>query len=107
MYNIYEKSGTGDTGHTGRPRGHAAEVVDSSGVVGLTDADVTGAPYPSRASRETAGGAVRPACFDAGQAKNTYGTGCFCCSTWRRAVEPASGLILTLACDEMAGPVTL
>ena len=47
------------------------------------------------------------ACFDAGQAKNTYGTGCFLLlNVGARRVDPGPGLLLTLACDRAGRPAT-
>ncbi len=46
-------------------------------------------------------GCVRP-----GEAKNTYGTGCFLVlNTGDKAVRSRSGLLTTLACDAKGGPV--
>ena len=44
-------------------------------------------------------------CYDPGEAKNTYGTGCFLLlNVGDTKVVPKSGLILTLACDENGKP---
>jgi len=44
-------------------------------------------------------------CVDAGQAKNTYGTGCFLLmNTGDKAVTSDHGLITTLVCDANGGP---
>jgi glycerol kinase len=107
MYNIYEKSWDREIlDILDVPEAMLPEVVDSSGVVGLTDADVTGAPIPiAGVAGDQQAALFGQACFDAGQAKNTYGTGCFLLlNVGGEPVEPASGLILTLACDEMGRP---
>ena len=44
-------------------------------------------------------------CFSAGEAKNTYGTGCFLLlNVADKKIIPESGLILTLACDPNGKP---
>lgn len=43
-------------------------------------------------------------CVEAGQAKNTYGTGCFMLmNTGKNAVSSQNGLVTTLACDAKGG----
>ncbi len=45
-------------------------------------------------------------CYDPGEIKNTYGTGCFLMvNQGRKYREPPAGLIGTLACDEKGQPV--
>ncbi len=45
-------------------------------------------------------------CFEAGQAKNTYGTGCFLLShTGYKAIESKSGLLTTIAAGEEGRPI--
>ena len=45
-------------------------------------------------------------CFDAGQAKNTYGTGCFLLAhTGEKAIESQSGLLTTVAAGENGRPI--
>ena len=45
-------------------------------------------------------------CFEAGQAKNTYGTGCFLLAhTGENAVESQSGLLTTIAAGERGRPI--
>lgn len=44
-------------------------------------------------------------CVEEGQAKNTYGTGCFMLmNTGKRAVTSKHGLVTTLVCDAAGGP---
>lgn len=46
-------------------------------------------------------------CFEAGEAKNTYGTGCFLLShTGERAVESTTGLLTTVAATEKGKPLS-
>ena len=45
-------------------------------------------------------------CFEAGEAKNTYGTGCFLLAhTGKRAVESKHGLLATIAAGEKGRPI--
>lgn len=45
-------------------------------------------------------------CFEAGEAKNTYGTGCFLLAhTGRQAVESRHGLLTTIAAGEKGRPI--
>ncbi len=45
-------------------------------------------------------------CFDSGEAKNTYGTGCFLLThTGERAVESRQGLLTTIAAGECGRPI--
>ncbi|PJG85164.1 glycerol kinase GlpK [Conservatibacter flavescens] len=44
-------------------------------------------------------------CVHAGQAKNTYGTGCFMLlHTGKNAIQSENGLLTTIACDAKGGP---
>jgi glycerol kinase len=54
------------------------DVVASANVAGFTDADNVGAEIPiAGIAGDQQAALFGQACFDAGQAKNTYGTGCF------------------------------
>jgi glycerol kinase len=62
----------------GVPRAMLPRIVASSGVVGLTDAALFGAPVEiAGIAGDQQAALAGQACFRAGQAKNTYGTGCF------------------------------
>ncbi|MFO7707138.1 MAG: glycerol kinase GlpK [Desulfobacterales bacterium] len=76
-------------------------VVPSSHVAGRTEAAVAGAEIPiAGIAGDQQAALYGQACFDAGQAKNTYGTGCFLLiNSGRKRVDPGPGLLLTLACD--------
>ncbi len=76
-------------------------VVPSSRVAGLTDPAIVGAEIPiAGIAGDQQAALYGQACFEAGQAKNTYGTGCFLLiNSGRRRVDPGPGLLLTLACD--------
>ena len=77
----------------GVPRSMLAEVVDSSGVVG----EWKGIPIAGMAGDQQAA-LFGQACFEAGMAKNTYGTGCFLLmNTGAKAVPSKNGLLTTVA----------
>ena len=75
------------------------EVVDSSMVVGYLDKSILGCAIPIAALAGDQHAALYgQACFDAGMAKNTYGTGCFLLmNTGSEVVRSANGLISTMA----------
>jgi len=81
-------------------------VVDSAGVVGTTHADILGCEIPiAGIAGDQQAALFGQGCFSEGEAKNTYGTGCFLLlNVGHRKVEPRKGLILTLACDENGKP---
>jgi glycerol kinase len=85
------------------------EVRSSSEVYGETDAGLFGAPIPiAGIAGDQQAATFGQACFRAGQAKNTYGTGAFLLlNTGDRVVPSANGLLSTVAWQlGAAGPVT-
>jgi glycerol kinase len=80
--------------------------VASAGVVGETDADIVGAKIPiAGIAGDQQAALFGQGCFSEGQAKNTYGTGCFMLlNIGGKKLDPKNGLILTLACDENGRP---
>lgn len=80
-------------------------VVPSSGVVGETEAALLGAPVPiAGIAGDQQAALFGQACFEAGLAKNTYGTGCFLLAhTGERFVPSANGLVTTAAAQTAAG----
>jgi glycerol kinase len=76
-------------------------VAASSHRIDHTDAEIVGAETPiAGIAGDQQAALFGQACFDAGQAKNTYGTGCFLLlNVGRKRVDPGPGLLLTLACD--------
>jgi glycerol kinase len=87
------------------PRTMLATPVRSSGVAAECDAEHFGAGIPiAGIAGDQQAALFGQACFAAGQAKNTYGTGCFLlANTGARAVEPPAGLLATVAWDIGAG----
>jgi glycerol kinase len=85
------------------------EVRSSSEVYGETDSKWFGGPIPiSGIAGDQQAATFGQACFRAGQAKNTYGTGAFLLlNTGDRVVPSANGLLSTVAWQlGSAGPVT-
>ena len=82
----------------GVPRAMLPEVVESSGVVGEIDADLLGAAVPlAGMAGDQQAATFGQACFSAGEAKNTYGTGCFLLmNTGNEAVRSEGGLLTTV-----------
>jgi len=80
--------------------------VASAGVVGETDADIVGAKIPiAGIAGDQQAALFGQGCFSEGQAKNTYGTGCFMLlNIGGKKLDPKNGLILTLACDKDGRP---
>ena len=83
------------------PRSMMATPVRSSGVVGETEAGHFGAPLPiAGIAGDQQAALFGQTCFDGGEAKNTYGTGCFLLvNTGKRAASATGGLLTTVAWD--------
>jgi glycerol kinase len=108
MYNIHDRSWDPDLlAALDIPAALLPEVVPSAHIAGLTDPAVAGAEIPiAGIAGDQQAALFGQACFDAGQAKNTYGTGCFLLlNVGRTRVDPGPGLLLTLACDAGGRPI--
>ena len=81
------------------PRAMLPEVKSSSEVYGHTDPSLFGAAIPLAGDAGDQQAALfGQACFEAGSAKNTYGTGCFMLlNTGAKAVPSEKGLLTTVA----------
>jgi glycerol kinase len=91
------------------PRAMLPQVRPSSQVVGLTEAGLFGAEVPlAGAAGDQQAALFGQTCFGQGQAKNTYGTGCFLLlNTGEEAVVSERGLLTTIAWQlEDGGQVT-
>jgi len=88
------------------PAAMLPEVVSSASIVGNTDPSVAGAHIPiAGIAGDQQAALFGQGCFEEGQAKNTYGTGCFLLLNINdKKIEPENGLILTLACKENGDP---
>lgn len=75
------------------------QVVPSSGLIGETDAEILGMGIPiSGIAGDQQAALFGQACFEAGSAKNTYGTGCFILmNTGGTAVRSKKRLLTTIA----------
>ena len=80
------------------PRCMLPEVVPSSGVLGQTDPALFGAPIPiGGVAGDQQAATFGQACFDPGDVKNTYGTGCFMLmNTGERAAVSENQLLTTI-----------
>ena len=87
------------------PRSMLPEVLPSSSYFGSTRAEFFGAPLPiCGVAGDQQAALFGQGCFEKGQAKNTYGTGCFMLmNTGNTAVASKNGLITTVAASQ--GPV--
>lgn len=75
------------------------EVKPSSYIYGYTDASVTGSEIPiGGIAGDQQAALFGQCCFEAGQVKNTYGTGCFLLmNTGEKAITSRHGLLTTIA----------
>ena len=81
------------------PESLLPKVCCSSEIYGKTDASVLGGEIPiAGAAGDQQAALFGQTCFSKGQAKNTYGTGCFLLmNTGKEAVTSKSGMLTTLA----------
>ena len=81
------------------PRQMLPQIKPSSGIFGECDASVFGVPVPiGGAAGDQQSALFGQACFERGDAKNTYGTGCFLLmNTGDTPVESHNGLLTTIA----------
>jgi glycerol kinase len=82
------------------------EVRPSSGVFGVADREWFGREIPiAGIAGDQQAALFGQGCFEAGRAKNTYGTGAFLLlNTGESRVNSAHGLLTTVACDSRGGP---
>jgi glycerol kinase len=90
----------------GVPRSMLPEIHSSSEVYGEACGDLAGVPVAGDLGDQQAA-LFGQTCFEPGEAKNTYGTGCFMLlNTGTSPVESKSGLLTTLAYRIGAAPAT-
>jgi glycerol kinase len=91
----------------GVPRSVLPEVKPSAGRFALTDKAIFGAEVPiAGIAGDQQAALFGQGCVRPGQAKNTYGTGCFALlNAGKEPVRSRHGLVTTLACDAEGGPV--
>lgn len=83
----------------GVPEAMLPKVASSSGVFGYTSTEILGSKIPiSGVAGDQQAALFGQCCFDKGDVKNTYGTGCFLLmNTGNRPVKSKNGLITTIA----------
>ena len=81
------------------PKSMLPEVKSSSGIFGYTDASLVGGEVPiAGVAGDQQAALFGQCCFEKGEAKNTYGTGCFLLmNTGEHAVQSEKGLLTTIA----------
>ncbi len=81
-------------------------ITSSASVVGQTHPEIFGTAIPiAGIAGDQQAALFGQGCFYKGQAKNTYGTGCFLLMNMADTkLEPQEGLLLTIACDEEGSP---
>lgn len=81
------------------PKAMLPEVKPSSFVYGHTHAEILGGEIPiSGAAGDQQAALFGQCCFEPGEAKNTYGTGCFLLmNTGSKAMKSGNGLVTTIA----------
>jgi glycerol kinase len=91
----------------GVPMDLLPEVRPSSGPFGETTADVLGTPIPiAGVAGDQQAALFGQGCWEAGSAKNTYGTGAFILlNTGRARPTRVDGILTTIACDRSGAPV--
>ena len=107
MFNIHQKAWDEDLlRHLGIPAAMLPEVVSSSRITAQIDSALLGAAIPiAGIAGDQQAALFGQGCFSEGQAKNTYGTGCFfLLNLAAKKIAPAKGLILTLACGPDGQP---
>lgn len=88
------------------PRGILPEVKPSSCVYGMTDESLLGGEIPiAGAAGDQQAALFGQCCFEPGDVKNTYGTGCFLLmNTGEKAVVSEHGLLTTMAASDEDKP---
>lgn len=88
------------------PRQMLPEVKPSGTVFGMSESSIFGAPIPiAGAAGDQQAALFGQCCFEPGQVKNTYGTGCFLLmNTGQDAIASKSGLLTTIAAGNSVRP---
>jgi glycerol kinase len=90
----------------GVPMAMLPEVRPSAGLFGQCTADIFGVPVPiTGVAGDQQAALFGQGCWEAGSAKNTYGTGAFLLlNTGRQRPRGGAGILTTVACDSRGGP---
>ena len=108
LYDIHEQAWDEELcGLLNVPMSVLPEVKPSAGQFGVTDKQVFGAEVPiTGIAGDQQAALFGQGCVNPGQAKNTYGTGCFALlNAGSEKVESRNGLLTTIGCDAKGGPV--
>lgn len=100
LFDIYKRQWDEEIlAYLGIPKSMLPEVKPSSCIYGLTDETVIGGEIPiAGAAGDQQAALFGQCCFDAGEAKNTYGTGCFLLmNTGKEPIVSQNGLLTTIA----------
>ncbi|MDO4332970.1 MAG: glycerol kinase GlpK [Eubacteriales bacterium] len=100
LFDIYKREWDEEIlNYFGIPKSMLPEVKSSSCVYGLSDETVIGGEIPiSGAAGDQQAALFGQCCFEAGEAKNTYGTGCFLLmNTGEKPIVSRNGLLTTIA----------
>ncbi len=100
LYNIHENAwDTALTDHFRVPPACLPEVLDCAAGFGMTDPEIFGRSVPiSGVAGDQQAAAIGQACFNAGDIKSTYGTGCFVLAhTGDKALASDNKLLTTIA----------
>ena len=90
------------------PRSILPDVKPSSGLFGYSDTTVLGGEVPiSGIAGDQQAALFGQCCFEEGEAKNTYGTGCFLLlNTGNKAITSKNGLVTTIAASPNPKEIT-
>ncbi len=100
LYNIHDNIWDATlTEHFRVPRACLPEVLDCAAGFGMSDPEIFGRPIPiSGVAGDQQAAAIGQACFDPGDIKSTYGTGCFVLAhTGGKALASKNKLLTTIA----------
>ena len=100
LFNIYKREWDEEIlSRLGIPRSMLPQVMPSSCIYGHTEESVIGGSIPiAGAAGDQQAALFGQCCFEAGEAKNTYGTGCFLLmNTGEKPVISKNGLLTTIA----------
>ncbi|MDO4292825.1 MAG: glycerol kinase GlpK [Eubacteriales bacterium] len=103
LFDIYKREWDRELlDYFGIPESMLPAVLPSSGLFGVTEESVIGGEIPiCGAAGDQQAALFGQCCFDAGEAKNTYGTGCFLLmNTGSQPIRSENGLLTTIAATD-------
>ena len=82
-------------------------IVDSSGLLAITDEEIMGEALPiSGVAGDQQSALFGQLCFEPGEAKNTYGTGCFAVTNTGKTIVKSSNQMLSTVAWQLDGKLT-